>query len=67
MLQTIHAVVEDEQIKLLEPVILQPGQKLLVTILNDSEERFWTAASQSALAAIWNNEEDDIYAELLQE
>lgn len=67
MLQTIQAVVEDEQIKLLEPVMLQSGQKLLVTILTDSEEQFWTAASQSALEAIWDNEEDDIYAELLQE
>jgi hypothetical protein len=65
MLTTIQAVVEDNQIRLLEPIRLRSGQKLLVTILTDSEEQFWTAASQTALAAIWDNEEDNVYAELL--
>lgn len=27
---------------------------------------FWLAASESSLDEIWNNEEDDIYAELLK-
>ena len=65
MLTTIQAVVENNQIRLLEPIRLRSGQKLLVTILTDSEEQFWTAASQTALAAIWDNEEDNVYAELL--
>ncbi len=57
---------EDDQIRLLEPVTLQSGQRLLVTILAESDEQFWTAASQSTLETIWDNEEDDVYAELLK-
>ncbi len=30
------------------------------------EAEFWRQASQTSLDAIWNNTEDDIYAELLQ-
>jgi hypothetical protein len=66
MMKTIPAVMGDDQIRLLEPVVLQPGQRLLVTILADSDEQFWTAVSQSTLETIWDNEEDDIYAELLK-
>lgn len=65
MLTTVEAIVENEQIKLLEPVKLTPGQRLLVTFLNDSENQFWLAASEGALAAVWDNAQDDIYAELL--
>lgn len=28
---------------------------------------FWLGASQPSLDAIWNNSEDDVYAELLEE
>jgi hypothetical protein len=31
---------------------------------NDNE--FWLAASEDSLNEIWNNEEDDVYAELLE-
>jgi predicted DNA-binding antitoxin AbrB/MazE fold protein len=65
MLTTVEAIVENEQIKLLEPVKLTSGQRLLVTFLNDSESQFWLAASESALTAVWDNAEDDVYAELL--
>ncbi len=30
-------------------------------------DEFWLSASKSTLDEIWNNEEDDIYAELLKE
>ncbi len=66
MLTTVRAIVENNQIKLLEQVSLQAGQKLLVTFLTDPESEFWTLASESTLDAIWDNAEDDIYAELLQ-
>jgi len=29
------------------------------------DEEFWASVSQVALDAIWNNSEDDIYAQLL--
>ena len=31
----------------------------------DADERFWLVLSELSLAAIWDNEDDDIYAELL--
>ena len=66
MLTTVQAIVENDQIKLLEKIPLEAGQKLLVTFLNDPEFQFWTAASQSSLDTIWDNEEDDVYAQLLE-
>lgn len=66
MLTTVPAVVEKGQIKLLEPILLQAGQRLLVTFLTTDEMRFWLEASQSTLTEIWDNEEDDVYAELLE-
>ena len=66
MLTTVQAVVEDNQIKLLESVPLYSGQLLLVTFLSEAETEFWALASESSLDAIWGNEEDDVYAQLLQ-
>lgn len=66
MLTTVQAIVENNQIKLLEEIPLEAGQKLLVTFLTDHESQFWLLASQSSLDTIWNNEEDDVYAQLLE-
>ncbi len=66
MLTTVQAIVENNQIKLLEEIPLEAGQKLLVTFLTDPESQFWITASQSSLSAIWDNEEDDVYAQLLE-
>ncbi len=33
---------------------------------NTSDDNFWLAASENSLNEIWNNEEDDVYAELLK-
>jgi len=65
MLSTIRAVVRDGKIELLEPVALPDGAELLVTVLTDEDHMFWQAASESSLTSIWENSDDDIYAELL--
>jgi hypothetical protein len=65
MLSTIRAVVRDGKIELLEPVALADGVQVLVTILTEDEHTFWQAASESALHQIWDNDEDDVYAQLL--
>jgi predicted DNA-binding antitoxin AbrB/MazE fold protein len=67
MLTTIQAIVEAGQIKLLESVDLLEGQKLLVTILSEDESKFWLDTSQDLLDTVWDNAEDDIYAQLLEE
>jgi hypothetical protein len=65
MLSTIHAVVRNGKIELLEPISLPDGAHVLVTILRDDDHVFWQQASESAIKQIWDNTEDDIYAELL--
>ena len=65
MLSTIRAIVRDGKIELLEPMTLPEGVQLLVTVLAEDEQTFWQDTSESALNRIWDNPEDDIYAELL--
>ena len=48
-----------------QPVSLPDGAHVLVTVLNDDDQVFWQHASESAIKHIWDNDEDDIYAELL--
>ncbi|MDP9315388.1 MAG: hypothetical protein M3R24_31755 [Chloroflexota bacterium] len=66
MLNTVWAVVHEGKVELLEPLELPEGTKLLVTLLPDDEQDFWLGASQTSLDAIWNNPEDDVYAQLLE-
>lgn len=67
MLQTIWAVVHEGKIELSEPANLPEGAKVLVTVLSEDERDFWMAASNPSLAVVWDNPEDDVYAQLLQE
>jgi predicted DNA-binding antitoxin AbrB/MazE fold protein len=67
MLNTVRAVVKEGQIRLLEKLELPEGTEVLVTsLVDDSDSAFWLGVSQSALDKIWDNEEDDVYAELLK-
>jgi hypothetical protein len=66
MLNTVRAVVRHGQIELLEKVEVAEGTELLITLLPLDEAAFWMQASQSSLDSVWNNAEDDIYAELLE-
>jgi predicted DNA-binding antitoxin AbrB/MazE fold protein len=67
MLQTVWAVIHDGKIEPLEEVAFPEGAKVIVTLLPEEDEPlFWLSASETALAEVWENEEDNIYAELLQ-
>ena len=66
MMKAMWAVVREGKIDFLEEVDLPEGATVLVTVLSDEDTRFWQAASQTALDSVWNNEEDDVYAELLK-
>jgi len=65
MLNTIRAVVREGKIELLEHVEIPEGTEVLVTPLID-EPDFWLNVSESSLDSIWDNSEDDVYAELLE-
>lgn len=67
MLKTVWAVVREGKIELLENVSLPEGAKVIVTLLSeDDEQLFWLNVSSSSLAEVWDNPEDDVYADLLQ-
>jgi hypothetical protein len=66
MLRTLWATIRKGKIELLEATELPEGTKVLVTLLPDGEAGFWLQASQVSLDAVWDNTEDDVYAQLLQ-
>ncbi|MEK7275141.1 MAG: hypothetical protein AAB110_07780 [Candidatus Desantisbacteria bacterium] len=67
MLNTLWAVAQDRKIELLEKVDIPDGTKVLVTLLPDGgEQQFWQNVSRVSLGAVWDNPEDDVYAQLLK-
>lgn len=64
MLNTVRAIFREGKIQLLEEIELPEGTEMLVTPLLD-EADFWTKASQPTIEKIWDNTEDNIYAELI--
>jgi hypothetical protein len=64
-MQNIRAVVREGRIELLEEVEIPEGTEVLVTPLPD-ESNFWLNASETSLDSVWDNAEDDVYAELLE-
>lgn len=64
MSNTVRAVIKDGKIAPIEPIDLPEGTKLLITTLSDDDD-FWREVGQESLKRIWDNPEDDIYAQLL--
>jgi hypothetical protein len=68
MLNTMWAVIRKGKVELLEQVELPEGARVLITVLSEeNEDQFWSNVSQNSLAAVWDNVEDDVYAQLLEE
>ena len=66
MLRTFLGTVRQGKIELLDSTDLVEGTQVLVTLIANDEAEFWLQASQVSLNAVWDNAEDDIYAELLK-
>lgn len=64
-MNTIEAVVKNGQIVPLGILEFEEGAKVIVTLADDRNDEFWLLASEESMNDIWDNEEDDIYAELL--
>ena len=60
------ATVRNGKIELLDLTELPEGTKAIVTLLPDDETDFWLQSSQTSLDAIWDNAEDEVYAQLLE-
>jgi len=73
MLRTLRGIVREGKVAFAESVDVPDGTRALVTLLSDGEAEavappeFWHAASQPSLDAVWDNAEDDVYAQLLEE
>lgn len=65
MQERIRAVVNEGRIEPLEKLDLPDGTEVLVTVLSNGDD-FWLKASEPSLSTIWDNPEDDVYAELLE-
>jgi hypothetical protein len=65
MPKTVWATFSQGKVELSEPIAIPDGTRILVTILPDDESDFWLQASRTSLATVWDNDEDDIYAQLL--
>jgi hypothetical protein len=65
MLKTLWATVREGKIELLQSEELPEGTRVLVTLLPDDETEFWLQTSQTSLSSVWDNAEDDVYAQLL--
>jgi hypothetical protein len=73
MTESLWAVVRGGRIELLEPADLPDGARLRVSVVTEpvpsptlnKDQQFWLGASESTLDSIWDNAEDDVYAQLL--
>ncbi len=66
MMKTILGRVKEGKVELLEPAELEEGTQVLVTLIPPDDSEFWQRVSQVSLDDVWDNTEDDIYAELLK-
>ena len=66
-MKTFTGIVKNGKIELPQAEQLPEGAQVTIIINNDSETNFWQEASQNSLAKIWDNTEDNIYAQLLKE
>lgn len=73
MIETIEAICEEGKLKPCVPIDRFEGKRAVVFFFDaknsDSDEaillREWLLSSEPALNRIWDNPEDDVYAELL--
>lgn len=65
MLTSFWGVIRDGKIEPQEAQSLPEGARVLVTVLKDEDASFWNKLSEESLKAVWDNSEDDVYAELL--
>ena len=66
MINTVWAVVHEGRIEPLNKISAPDGTRVLVTLLLDEEVDFWLDTSSPSLDEVWDNVEDNRYAELLK-
>lgn len=66
MINTVWAIVHDGRIEPLHKITAPEGTRVLVTMLLEDEADYWLKASSRSIDDVWDNTEDDRYAELLK-
>jgi hypothetical protein len=66
MITTVRGIVRGGRVELPTDIQLDDGVRVLVTALPSDDSEFWMRSSQMSLDTIWNNEQDDVYAQLLK-
>jgi hypothetical protein len=66
MSNKVRAVVRNGKIELLDDVALPEEARILLVLPPDDDSQFWMEAGLSSLDAVWDNAQDDVYAELLE-
>jgi predicted DNA-binding antitoxin AbrB/MazE fold protein len=64
-MNVIEAVVRNGHIVPNGNVELEEGAKVHISYADDQDQGFWLSATEESLKEIWDNEEDDVCAELL--
>ena len=66
MTTTVNAIYEDGKLVLPAPLSLPEKSHVRVTIeSSDSEREAWLKHSESSLTKVWDNDDDDVFNELL--
>jgi hypothetical protein len=66
MLNTFQTYFKEGQILLTNEIEIPENAKIFVSFIDNTKEDFLLKASESSLDKIWNNNEDDIYEQLLK-
>ena len=66
MLRSIQAEYKGGQFLLTDDVIIPENASVFISFIDKSNDDFFLDASEISLDKIWNNDEDDIYEQLLK-
>ena len=66
MMKIVDAIYEDGKLVLQQPLPLPEHARVRVTVDTDQEREAWLKLSEESLKAVWDNDADDIFNDLLQ-
>lgn len=66
MLHSFYATYSEGHIALPTNEDIPEGARLLITVLSDNRHKEFVMMSESALNKVWDNEEDNVYEQLLK-
>lgn len=65
-MNVIEGVVKNGRIVPTTAVTLREGSRAIITLVDRGDNDFWLSASEESAASVWENSDDDAYAELLE-